>query len=143
MNETLILAGGCFWCTEAIFQRLNGVKSVVSGYAGGTKPNPTYEEVSTGTTGYAECVQIEYDPEIISKEKILEVFQATLGGPDIGDQYRTEIFPPDTKFYPAENYHQNFYNNNKDYPYCRVIIDPKIKKLLAEFPTDLKSQSKD
>lgn len=132
-TEEIVLAGGCFWCTEAIFQRLKGIKSVVSGYAGGTKPDPTYEEVSTGLTGHAECVKIEYDPKVISRDTLIKIFEATAGGPDVGPQYRTAIFPPDTKFYPAEDYHQNFYNTNTDNLYCRLIIDPKIKKLLKEF----------
>ena len=156
---------GCFWCTEAVFQRLKGVKKVTSGYSGGKMKNPTYEDVSSGESGHAEVSQIEFDLSVISYEDLLYVFwrihnPTTMNqqGADVGTQYRsvifyhneeqkklaenskkeaqklyenkivTEILPFD-KFYPAENYHQDYYNKNKFYPYCQVVIDPKIKKL--------------
>lgn len=170
---TATLGGGCFWCTEAIFKRLKGVISVMSGYAGGSAEQnsiPSYENVSSGTTGYLEAIQTEFDPSIISYEKILEVFFATHDpttlnrqGQDVGSQYRsaifyhsqdqkkiaeelkqpsfvTEILPFD-KFYKAEEYHQNFYDKNKSYPYCQIIIDPKIKKLIEEFKNDVKNET--
>ena len=164
-TETIVFGGGCFWCTEAAFQRLKGVKKVISGYSGGTNENPSYEDVSSGESGHAEVSQIEYDLNEISYEDLLYVFwrihnPTTMNqqGADVGTQYRsvifyhneeqkklaenskkeaqklyenkivTEILPFD-KFYPAENYHQDYYNKNKFYPYCQVVIDPKIKKL--------------
>jgi peptide-methionine (S)-S-oxide reductase len=165
-QQTATLANGCFWCTEAVFQRIKGVEKVVSGYIGGQVKNPTYDEVSEGTTGHAEAVQITFDPKVVSFEKLLEVFWAshdptTLNrqGHDVGTQYRSGIFyhseeqkktaeeskakhQPDFKdpivteitkadvFYPAEGYHQNYYNlNSTRNPYCRVVIWPKLKKL--------------
>lgn len=163
--------GGCFWCTEAIFKRLKGIESVTSGYAGGKRENPSYEQVSTGATGHAESVQIEFDPHIISYEKLLRVFFATHNpttmnqqGADVGTQYRSVIFyhneeqeqqaeamikqltdekaydrpivtevVPFDKFYTAEQYHQEYYDKNPQYPYCSVVIDPKVQKLLTEF----------
>ena len=162
--EVATLGGGCFWCTEAIFQMLPGVKSVTSGYAGGTKENPTYKEVCTGQTGHAEVIQIEFDPKIVSYEKILSTFweahdPTTLNrqGADSGTQYRsiilysnedqkaaaekskaeaqknfhspivTEIAPL-KKFYKGEGYHQDYYRNNSDAPYCRAVIRPKVEK---------------
>lgn len=174
--ETTTLAGGCFWCTEAIFKRLKGIQSVVSGYSGGNKKNPTYDEVCTGKTGHAEALQITFDPHIISYEKLLEIFfhlhdPTTLNrqGNDVGIQYRSAIFyhnekqreialqvkqkaersqlyknpivtqiVPYTNFYTAESYHQNYYDSNRDYPYCTYVIDPKIKKLMREFPKEVK-----
>jgi methionine-S-sulfoxide reductase len=165
------LAGGCFWCTEAVYQNIKGIKSVISGYTGGSLANPTYEEVCTGKTGHAECVQIEFDENIISFKEILEVFMKTHNPTtlnrqdgDIGTQYRSAIFYSDeiqrkealeyilelsnseyypdpivttleplTKFYPAEDYHQEFYKLNGSYPYCKIIIDPKIKKVKEKF----------
>lgn len=177
--ETATLGGGCFWCTEAIFKRLKGVNSVVSGYAGGIMENPSYEKVSEGSTEHAESIQIEFDPRVLSYEKILEVFWATHDpttlnrqGTDIGTQYRsiifynsdkqkeealrskeemqksgkykdnivTQIIPLD-KFYKAEDYHQNFYEKNKSYPYCQIIINPKIQKLLEQFKKDVKDEN--
>lgn len=167
LKEIATLAGGCFWCTEALFKRLKGVTSVVSGYAGGDMENPSYEKVSTGATGHAEAIQIEFDPSIISYEKILEIFWATHDpttlnrqGADVGTQYRSIIFYhsekqkesvekskqpsfvtqilPFDKFYKAEDYHQNFYEKNKSYPYCQIVINPKIKKLLEEFKENVK-----
>jgi peptide-methionine (S)-S-oxide reductase len=167
-TETATFGGGCFWCMEAVFERLPGVKSVTSGFAGGHTPNPTYEQVCTGDTGHAEVTQIEFDPAKISYDKLLDVFwqahdPTTLNrqGADEGTQYRsiilyhdeaqklaaekskaaaqknfkdhivTEIVPF-TKFYPAEKYHQQFYDNNTNYGYCRVVIAPKLEKLEKE-----------
>ncbi|MCX7797011.1 MAG: peptide-methionine (S)-S-oxide reductase MsrA [Melioribacter sp.] len=174
--ETITLGGGCFWCTEAIFQRVKGVVKVVSGYSGGTVPNPTYEEVCTGKTGHAEVVQIIYDPSIINLQEILEIFfsmhdPTTLNrqGADVGTQYRSVIFyhneeqkkiaektikkyelektfdkPIVTEvsefknFYKAEDYHQNYYNNNPYQPYCSFVIAPKLEKLEKYFKTKIK-----
>lgn len=175
-TETATFANGCFWCTEAVFRHLKGVISVMSGYTGGNTPNPTYEEVCSGATGHAESLQVTFDPQVISYEKLLEIFFATHDpttlnrqGNDVGTQYRSAIFyhspeqkeraeriiktlekegkyksrivtevTPYTHFYKAENYHQKFYEKNREYPYCRVIIDPKIKKLLKDFSSDVK-----
>jgi peptide-methionine (S)-S-oxide reductase len=172
------LAGGCFWCTEAIFLRLDGVESVVSGYSGGHVERPTYEQVCTGRTGHAEAIQIRYDPQVISYEDLLLVFFATHDpttlnrqGPDVGPQYRSAIFYHDqqqkesaerviqkldegskfprpivtevtefTNFYPAEAYHQDFFNKNPRNPYCRAKIPPKLVKLRKEF-AELMKQS--
>jgi peptide-methionine (S)-S-oxide reductase len=170
-TQTATFAGGCFWCTEAVFQRLRGVKSVRPGYTGGHVPNPSYEAVCTGATGHAEAIQIEFDPSEISFEQLLDVHFATHDpttlnrqGYDTGTQYRsgvyyhdeaqkqtaekvisrinesdthpdpvvTEVVPFDA-FYEAEDYHQNFYNRNRTYPYCSVIIDPKMEKLYKSF----------
>jgi peptide-methionine (S)-S-oxide reductase len=174
--EIATFAGGCFWCTEAIFQRLKGVAKVEPGYSGGEVENPSYEEFSSGTTGHAESTQITFDPTKISFQKLLEVFFATHDpttlnrqGNDIGSQYRSAIFyhseeqkkaaveyikeledshhysdsivtelTPFKNFYFAENYHKNYYENHKDQAYCRLVIDPKIQKLLKEFGNDLK-----
>jgi peptide-methionine (S)-S-oxide reductase len=166
--ENATFGGGCFWCVEAIYQRLPGVQSVLSGYAGGTKPNPTYEEVCTGQTGHAEVAQITYDPTKITYEQLLSMFwqahdPTTLNrqGADVGTQYRSVIFyhdekqkaaaekskadvqksfddpivteiEPLNKFYPAENYHQDYYRNHTNAPYCAFIIKPKLKKLKLE-----------
>lgn len=169
--ETLTLAGGCFWCTEAIFKRLKGVISVTPGYSGGSVSNPTYDQVCSGTTGHAEAIQIEFDPKVINLKTLLEVFfklhdPTTLNrqGADVGPEYRSAVFYRDEKqkkiaqkskeeigksgiyknkavteivhfknFYKAENYHQNYFENNRDAPYCQVVIDPKIRKLFGEF----------
>ncbi len=164
-HEKATLAGGCFWCLEAVYKRISGVVSVTSGYAGGEVPNPTYKEVCTGQTGHAEVVQIEYDPAIIGYEQILDLFweahdPTTLNrqGADVGTQYRSAIFyhneeqkkkARDSKeqaqekfsdpivteiteldtFYPAEDYHQDYFDLNPQAGYCRVIIEPKLKKL--------------
>jgi len=179
-TETATLAGGCFWCTEAIFKRLKGIISVKPGYAGGNIENPSYEQVCTGKTGHAEAIQIEFDSSIIPFEKILEVFwhthdPTTLNqqGNDIGTQYRSAIFYHDekqkeeaqiskeelvkervyknpivteiipfTNFYEAENYHKDYYDRNKEYPYCNFVIDPKIQKLMREFSKDIKEEYK-
>lgn len=159
------LGGGCFWCLEAVFQRLNGVQSVVSGYAAGQTKNPTYRDICNGNTGHAEVIQIEFDPQVIGYSDLLEAFWAchdptTLNrqGADQGTQYRsiilchdeeqkkaavlsrdeaqkefkdpivTEILPL-PEFYPAEEYHQNYYNDNRTAGYCQVVIRPKLQKL--------------
>jgi peptide-methionine (S)-S-oxide reductase len=169
--EIATFAGGCFWCTEAIFNRLKGVASVEPGYSGGDIQNPTYEQVCAGTTGHAEAIQIKFDPKILSFKKLLEVFFAlhdptTLNqqGADFGTQYRSAIFyhsagqkkaavaiknkiagavteiTPFNTFYPAENYHKNYYNQNRSLPYCQLVIDPKIQKLYKDFGRDLKTE---
>jgi peptide-methionine (S)-S-oxide reductase len=166
--ETATFGGGCFWCMEAIFERLPGVKSVASGFAGGHTANPTYEQVCAGDTGHAEVTQIEFDPAKISYEKLLDVFwqahdPTTLNrqGADEGTQYRSVILyhndaqklaaekskaaaqkyfkgpivteiVPFTKFYKAEGHHQEYYDNNSNAPYCRMVIAPKLKKLEKE-----------
>jgi peptide-methionine (S)-S-oxide reductase len=164
-TEKATLGGGCFWCVEAVYERLPGILSVVSGYAGGETENPTYEDICTGKTGHAEVVQIEYDPAKISYEKIIDLFwdahdPTTLNrqGNDVGTQYRsiiltanedearvareskdraqpkfnspivTEIVPLE-KFYPAEDYHQDFYRENPMHPYNIAVIRPKLQKL--------------
>jgi peptide-methionine (S)-S-oxide reductase len=164
-NERATLGGGCFWCIEAVYKRMDGVKSVTPGYAGGSRPNPTYEQVCTGATGHAEVVQVVYDPSKVSYEDILSTFwkahdPTTLNrqGHDVGTQYRsvilyhdeeqrkiaeesrreagthfsdpivTEIAPLDV-FYPAEDYHKDYFEKHPNAGYCRVIIKPKLKKL--------------
>jgi len=167
-QEVTYLGGGCFWCLEAVYQRVSGVLNVRSGYSAGNIENPSYEEVSSGTTNHAEVVEITFDKTKISFEDILNIFfeihdPTTLNrqGADIGTQYRSVILATNPeqlvtslkkiselnssgkfnspivtvvskfeKFYEAEDYHQNFYNNNPNYPYCRIVIDPKIKKLI-------------
>lgn len=167
-TETATLGAGCFWCVEAVFERLPGVKKVISGYTGGHVANPTYKEICAGGTGHAEVAQIEFDPAVISFEKILEVFfeahdPTTLNrqGADEGDQYRSAIFfaseeqkqtairakaaaqknwddpivteiTPLGKFYPAEDYHQNYFKNNPNQGYCTFVIKPKVKKLVEK-----------
>jgi len=175
-RETAILAGGCFWCLEAVFLELNGVEQVISGYSGGAVESPSYREVSAGTTGHAEVVQISFDPEKISYEDILKVFftihdPTTLNrqGNDVGTQYRSAIYyqsdsqknmaenviqelerttvwekpivtevAPFQKFYPAEASHQDYYKQNSDEPYCRIVIEPKVAKLRKHFMDKLK-----
>jgi peptide-methionine (S)-S-oxide reductase len=170
-QETATFAGGCFWCTEAVFRRLKGVETVMPGYTGGELANPTYEQVCSGRTGHAEAVQIVFDNEVISYEQLLEVFfelhdPTTLNrqGADVGTQYRSAIFyhddaqkekaervkaevdqsghyqnklvteiAPYTEYYAAEEYHKDFYERNPTYPYCNVVIDPKITKLYKSF----------
>lgn len=176
--EVATIGGGCFWCVEAVYQRLEGVKSVVSGYAGGKVANPTYREVCDGRTGHAEVAQITFDPKVISYEEILNVFwrvhdPTTLNrqGGDVGTQYRSVIFfhnerqkeialkskketnesglwkdPIVTevsylpKFYKAENYHQNYFNDNRSQSYCVYVIEPKVDKLKKEFKDKLKKE---
>lgn len=169
-TEKAYFGGGCFWCTEAVYQELKGVMSVMPGYAGGAKKNPTYEEVSSGATGHAEVIEVVYDADTISFRDLLTVFFATHDpttlnrqGNDVGTQYRsiilyttdsqrdeavafikeldadkhtpsvvTEIKPFEA-FYPAEEYHRNYYRNNTNAPYCQVIISPKLEKLHTRF----------
>jgi len=175
-----ILAGGCFWCTEAIYKRLGGVATVVPGYTGGTMADPTYESVSSGATGHAEAIEIEYDDSAIPYEKLLTIFfhthnPTTLNqqGADVGTQYRSAIFYSDdaekqmadniikelesektypdpivtevvpfTTFYPAENYHHDYYDRNQNQGYCSVIISPKIMKLMKEYSNEVKDEFK-
>jgi methionine-S-sulfoxide reductase len=175
-TDTITLAGGCFWCVEAVYEMLDGVKSVVSGYSGGTVKNPSYREVCTGMTGHAESVQITFDSTKTSVEEILKVFftvhdPTTLNrqGADVGTQYRSAIFyknekqekiakgiiddlnrenaypqpivtqlVPFTNFYKAEDYHQDYYNQNKNEPYCRMVIQPKLEKFEKVFKDRLK-----
>jgi peptide-methionine (S)-S-oxide reductase len=163
--EVATLGGGCFWCLDAAYRRIEGIKSVVSGYAGGATPNPTYEQVCNGTTGHAEVVQVEFDPDVITYPEILEIFwtihdPTTLNrqGADVGSQYRSAIFyegdtqkaaaeasrdevqalwpnpvvteiVPLEAFYPAEEYHQDFYAKNPGQGYCQAVINPKLRKL--------------
>lgn len=176
--EKATFAGGCFWCTEAVFKRVKGVFLVTAGYTGGDMDNPDYDSVSMGSTGHAEAIQIEFDPGVISYEKLVEIFfhlhdPTTLNqqGYDVGTQYRSAIFyhsedqkkisqkirdqverehvykdkivteiVPFENFYKAEANHQNYYENNPEAGYCRVVIDPKIKKLLREFKEEVKSE---
>jgi len=173
-TELATFGGGCFWCLEAVFERLDGVKAVTSGYAGGTRENPTYKEVCGGNTGHAEVIQIEFDPHQISYENLLEVFfeahdPTTMNrqGADVGTQYRSIIlyhndaqkqgaekakehaqwrFPrpivseivPLTKFYKAEENHQDYFRKNPNAPYCAVVIGPKLEKLGPKLRKDLK-----
>ncbi len=167
--EKATMGGGCFWCIEAVLQRLKGVEKVVSGYAGGHVKNPGYREVCAGTTGHAEVVQVTFDPEIIGYEELIKVFMLSHDptslnkqGADVGTQYRsivlfhndaqkaqaekvieelkphfeqtivTELKTLET-FYPAEAQHQNYYNNNPGAGYCRIVIDPKVRRLRADF----------
>lgn len=175
-TETATFGSGCFWCTEAVFQQIKGVSTVKSGYSGGKRENPTYEQVSSGATGHAEVVQITYNPSVITYDELLEIFwkshdPTTLNrqGADVGTQYRSVIFyhndlqkeiaeqykkklnaakafpnPVVTEitafksFYPAESYHDNYYNNNKRAPYCTYVIQPKVDKVRQVFKEQLK-----
>lgn len=177
-QETATLGGGCFWCTEAIFADLRGVKKIVSGYSGGRAENPTYEQVCSGATGHAEVVQVKFDPEDISYKEILQVFFATHDpttlnrqGNDTGSNYRSVIFyhSPEQKeiaekviselsdenlfdkpivteiteftgFYPAEDYHNNYFENNPNQPYCTSVIAPKVAKFRQNFLSQLGKQ---
>ncbi|MCO5250901.1 MAG: peptide-methionine (S)-S-oxide reductase MsrA [Candidatus Kapabacteria bacterium] len=174
--DSVTLGGGCFWCVEAVFQRLEGVAKVVSGYSGGKIENPSYKQITTGTTGHAEVIRIYYNPEIITFEELLEIFWMTHDpttlnrqGADVGTQYRSVIFyhndtqkeiaerykkqlndaktfdspivteiSPLSNFYEAEDYHQNYYNDNSHQPYCSFVITPKIQKLEKLFKQKLK-----
>jgi peptide-methionine (S)-S-oxide reductase len=172
MTQTATLAGGCFWCTEAVMKRLKGIVKVTPGYSGGKMDNPDYDHVSMGNTGHAEAIQVEFNPSIISYDTILDVFFAThdpttlnAQGNDIGTQYRSAIFyhdedqrkiaeskmkpgyvteiVPFEKFYSAEDYHKDYYDKNRESnPYCTVIIDPKVKKLLSKFSEKVKEEYK-
>jgi len=166
-KEIATFGAGCFWCTEAVFERVNGVISVVSGYTGGRTRDPKYRQVCSGRTGHAEVVRIEFDPGIVSYEQLLDLFwqmhdptTPNRQGADIGTQYRSVVFyhneeqraaakaavaaleqsgvfprpivteiSPATEFYPAEDYHQDYFRNNAGAPYCRFVIRPKLKKL--------------
>jgi len=174
--DTATFATGCFWCTEAKFQQLNGVKKVISGFTGGHVANPTYPQVCTGTTGHAEACNIIYDPSVITYDELLEAFfvahdptQLNRQGNDVGTQYRSAIFyhnatqkqkadyyigqlnvkkaykskivtevTPYTKFYKAEDYHQNYYNLNGEQPYCKYVIQPELEKFKEAFKNKLK-----
>lgn len=174
-KETIVFGGGCFWCTEAVFTMLKGVKTVEPGYAGGHVENPTYEQVSGGKTGHIEVIKIEYNPDEIAFEELLRVFFATHDattidrqGNDVGPQYNSAIFyttkrqqekaqhyidvinraghvqpivtkvrPLDT-FYPAEDYHKNYYERNKSAGYCQLVIEPKVEKVGQKFKDLLK-----
>ncbi|HLJ68409.1 MAG TPA: peptide-methionine (S)-S-oxide reductase MsrA [Chloroflexota bacterium] len=177
--EVATLAGGCFWCLEAIYDGLRGVVSAESGYAGGHVPRPSYHQVCTGKTGHAEVVQVTFDPSELSYRDLLDVFfsihdPTTLNrqGPDVGTQYRsaifyhspeqkataeqvikelqasgtwrdpivTEVVPLDT-FYPAEDYHQEYFANNENQPYCRVVVAPKVAKFRKQYQSRLKETS--
>jgi peptide-methionine (S)-S-oxide reductase len=178
-TDTATFGTGCFWCTEAVFQELKGVLKVTSGYSGGTVKNPSYEEVCSGTTGHAECLQIIYDPKVIRFDELLEVFweahdPTTLNrqGNDVGTQYRSVIFYHNdeqkkkaedyklkldksgaynnpiiteiaafTHFYPAENYHQDYYRLHGNQPYCSFVIRPKVEKFEKVFKDKLKTTS--
>lgn len=176
-TETATLAGGCFWCLEAVYDELTGVISVESGYAGGNVPHPSYKLVCTGTTGHAEVVQITFDPDEVTYQDLLNVFftihdPTTLNrqGADIGTQYRSGIFyhspeqketaektiqrfekegiwddpivtevAPLTQFFPAEDYHQEYFVNNPNQPYCRAVVAPKVAKFRKKFVNQLKT----
>jgi len=175
-EETAILGGGCFWCLEAVFDRLVGVKSVESGYMGGNVDNPTYQQVCSGNTGHVEVVRVTFDPDELSYRELLEVFftlhdPTTLNrqGNDVGTQYRSVIFytsddqrataekviaelnaarewpdpivttvEPATKFFIAEDYHQEYYENNSYQPYCQFVVAPKVKKFQQKFAAKMK-----
>jgi peptide-methionine (S)-S-oxide reductase len=176
--EQATFGGGCFWCTEAVFERVEGVHSVVSGYAGGTVKNPTYKEVCEGITGHAEVIQINYNPSVVSYDELLQIFfkthdPTTLNrqGADAGTQYRSVIFyhndeqkkkadyykseldksdawenpivteiSPLTNYYPAEDYHQDYFKNNPNQGYCALVIGPKVEKFEKVFKDKLKGK---
>jgi len=176
--ETATLAGGCFWCVEAVFDDLQGVKEVISGYSGGQTEHPTYQQVCSGTTGHAEVIQVIFDPSEISFKEILQVFfsvhdPTTLNrqGNDVGTQYRSAIFyhsdeqkqiaeevikevteegvyddpivtevVPFDEFYEAENYHQEYFANNPNQPYCAAVVAPKVAKFRKKFVNRLKGK---
>lgn len=169
--EIATLAGGCFWCLEAVYQEVEGVEGVVSGYTGGSVANPTYRHVCSGETGHAEVVQVHFDPARISYRRILEIFFAihdpttmNAQGADVGTQYRSAIYvhspeqraaaealveeleaerlfddpivteiEDSVEFYPAEDYHQNYYRDNSSQPYCRAVITPKLAKFRQKY----------
>ena len=176
-TQLATLAGGCFWCLEAVFEQLKGVKRVESGYSGGHVPNPSYEAVCTGTTGHAEVTQVTFDPDRISFRDLLAVFFSIHDpttpdrqGGDVGTQYRSAIFAHDDEqrrvaedlvreleaehvfddpivtkieplkaFYPAEEYHREYYRRNSNQPYCRAVIAPKVAKLRSKYLEKLKA----
>lgn len=179
MMEVATFGNGCFWCTEAVFQRIKGVEKVVSGYAGGHVQNPSYKQVCNGDTGHAEVIQVTFDPSLVTYSEILEIFWKTHDpttlnrqGNDTGTQYRSAIFyhneeqrkvaeeskrlleeakiwkdpivteiTPFTNFYEAEDYHQNYYNDNRNQPYCNFLIRPKVEKLETVFREKLKAST--
>jgi peptide-methionine (S)-S-oxide reductase len=176
-TQLATLAGGCFWCLEAVFEQLRGVTKVISGYSGGHLPKPSYEAVCKGTTGHAEVVQVAFDPDVLSYRDLLGVFftlhdPTTLDrqGGDVGTQYRSAIFYHDDEqrrtaedvvreleaehvfdepivtkieplqtFYPAEEYHREYYRRNPNQPYCRAVIAPKVAKLRSKYLEKLKA----
>jgi peptide-methionine (S)-S-oxide reductase len=176
-RDVATLGGGCFWCLEAVFQQLQGVERVESGYAGGTVPDPTYRQVCDGNTGHAEVVQVTFDPAVLSFRELLQVFFATHDpttlnrqGADVGTQYRSAVFyhTPEQKetaekliaelnaagiwdapivtevvpfqaFYRAEDYHQEYFWNNPQQPYCQAVVAPKVAKFRKQFAARLKS----
>jgi len=177
--EQATFAGGCFWCTEAVFERVRGVHEVISGYTGGDQKNPTYKQVSYGKTDHAEAVQIAFDPNEISYQEMVEIFFATHDpttvdrqGPDIGKQYRSAVYYQNSDqkdivlshikalsdngkypnpivtqveaiktFYPAEDYHQDYYEHNPDNPYIQAVAKPKVVKFKKQFKDKLKTSS--
>ena len=175
-RETATLGGGCFWCLDAAYREIDGVTGVVSGYAGGQRPNPTYEQVCTGKTGHAEVVQVEFDPDVLSFADVLDILWSIHDpttrdrqGADVGTQYRSVIFYADDDqrrvaeasrdaiqqawpnpvvteilpleaFYPAEEYHQNYFARNPNQGYCQLIINPKLKKLRDRYAARLKAR---
>jgi peptide-methionine (S)-S-oxide reductase len=177
-QELATFGNGCFWCTEAIFEQLEGVDKVASGYAGGEVKNPSYKAVCTGTTGHAEVIRLTFDPKVISYRELLDVFFSTHDpttlnrqGADVGTQYRSAIFyhndaqklaaekmiadlekekifdskivteiTPINNFSVAENYHQDYYNNNKNQGYCRMVINPKLEKFTKKYKSKLKKK---
>jgi peptide-methionine (S)-S-oxide reductase len=172
--ETATFAGGCFWCTEAVFLPVKGVQSVVSGYTDGQVPNPSYQQVCSGRTGHAEAVEIGFDPAIVSYDTLLDIFFATHDptqlnrqGADVGTQYRSAVYyhseaqkqaaqaaaeraarlwerpivtriAPAGTFWPAEDYHQDYYANNPAQPYCMAVVAPKVAKARKQFAALLK-----
>jgi peptide-methionine (S)-S-oxide reductase len=176
--QRITFGSGCFWCTEAIFQTLKGVRTVTSGYMGGTVKNPTYEQICTGNTGHAEVVEVEYDADEVSLDEILLIFFKTHDatslnrqGNDVGTQYRSVIFyhtdeqkqqaktmikkltdehifnkpivtevTQASEFYKAENYHQNYFADNANKPYCAFVIQPKLNKFAKEFKEKIKPE---
>jgi len=177
--EIATLGGGCFWCVEAVYLEAAGVTSVMSGYMGGAKPNPTYEQVCGGNTGHVEVVQLKFDPTVITYRDVLEIFFATHDpttlnrqGNDAGTQYRSVIFyyspeqkataeavirdltaekafpnpivtaiEPATEFYPAEDYHQQYFENHPNQPYCAFVVSPKVQKFRKKFAERLKASA--
>lgn len=176
MTETAVLAGGCFWCVEAVFDRVRGVVAVESGYTGGHVPEPSYDQVCSGATGHAEAVRVTYDPAEVSYRELLQIFFGTHDpttpdrqGADVGTQYRSAIFyataaqrevaeavmaelsgsaafeapivtelAPLGPFFPAEDYHRDYYTRNRSQPYCQFVISPKVAKLRKHFVGKLK-----
>ena len=175
-HEVTTLGGGCFWCVEAVFEEIQGVEGVVSGYAGGDVANPTYRQICTGRTGHAEVVQVTFDPDVVSYREILQIFFTTHDpttlnrqGADVGTQYRSVVFYHDDEqkriaeeviqafedddvwgkpfvtqveplptFYRAEDYHQHYFAQNPNQPYCQAVIAPKVSKLRRQYMEKLK-----